>query len=230
MSRWRAALLALTVLLVPLSGRAEVPRVMTVHFPPGSETTEVTGRVAGREMASYRVGAEAGQRLGVTLDPTNGATYFNVYAPGSRPGDAALAASGLTGPMVPDLNRFDGVLPASGNYTVTVYMMRSAARRGEVSDFRLRLRLSGALADVPANDFADGLAGGPDAWRVTAGRLNLRAAPSAGARVLAQAGRGDILRNFGCRMAEGRRWCRVDRPDGTAGWAAGAYLAEATGR
>jgi uncharacterized protein YgiM (DUF1202 family) len=83
-------------------------------------------------------------------------------------------------------------------------------------------------------DFADGLAGGPDFWEVagvTAGdTLNLRAGPSAHERVLGELGNGSILRNLGCKMADGQRWCRVARPEDTRseGWVAGRYLRESS--
>jgi hypothetical protein len=67
--------------------------------------------------------------------------------------------------MTPDLNRFKGKLPTSGEYTVSIYMMRSAARRNEVSRYTLDISIS-ALGDttkLPAVriDYADGLQGGP---------------------------------------------------------------------
>jgi hypothetical protein len=42
---------------------------------------------------------------------------------------------------------------------------------------------------------------------------------------------GIEVRNLGCRMAEGRRWCRVatQADPGFEGWAAGEFLAEAAG-
>ncbi len=82
------------------------------------------------------------------------------------------------------------------------------------------------------DDYADGLEGGPDFWEVTgvsAGdMLNLRARPSAKARILLRFRNGTALRNGGCRMFGGQRWCRVTTvrgPDAT-GWVAGRYLRE----
>ncbi|WP_295385052.1 SH3 domain-containing protein [uncultured Thiodictyon sp.] len=83
-------------------------------------------------------------------------------------------------------------------------------------------------------DFADALAGGPDFWEVTglAGgdTLNLRAGPSAHARVVGEIRNGSVLRNLGCRMSGKQRWCHVARPqDSTAnGWVAGRYLRESS--
>ena len=36
-------------------------------------------------------------------------------------------------------NQFEGSLPASGDYKLRVYMMRSAARRDEVAKYRLEM-------------------------------------------------------------------------------------------
>ncbi|MCV2868470.1 SH3 domain-containing protein [Defluviimonas sp. WL0002] len=170
----------------------------------------------------------------ISLAPSNLATYFNVYAPGSGPGDQAIANSGLTGANVPDLNRFDGMLETSGEYTISVYMMRSAARRNEVSDYTLDVAITGETGPVVTGDYADGLQGGPDYYAVqtTGGGLNLRAGPSAGAGLVAKLANGTQLRNLGCRMTEGRRWCRVATlaDPGYEGWAAGDFLVEGTGQ
>ena len=85
-------------------------RTEPVRFKPGANSAVVKDSINGYESVSYKVGAEAGQRMTVTLSPSNTQTYFNVYAPGQGPGDQALANSGLTGANVPDLNRFDAPL------------------------------------------------------------------------------------------------------------------------
>ena len=78
----------------------------------------------------------------IALKPSNLATYFNVYEPGKKPGDQALANSAMTGPMIPDLNKFSGKLPSSGEYTISVYMMRRqlAAKRSPVTHWTFRFR------------------------------------------------------------------------------------------
>ena len=87
-----------------------------------------------------------------------------------------------------------------------------------------------ALVATPGlADFADGLAGGPDFWAVTgleAGqKLDLRAEAGEGARVLGQFSEGEVLRNMGCTMQAGVRWCLVDTPLGP-GWVEGRFLRE----
>lgn len=205
-------------------------RTEQVRFAPGTSGTTINDSIKGYESILYRIGAEAGQRMKVRLEPSNTATYFNVYVPGRGPGDEALVNSQFIGPTTPDLNIFDGVLPISGEYTVSVYMMRSAARRDEISNFVMTISIEGETGDRVQADYADGLQGGPDFFRVTTsgGTLNLRSSPSAGAGLVARLNNGQNVRNLGCRMQEGRRWCRVATlaDPGYEGWAAGDFLVE----
>jgi hypothetical protein len=57
----------------------------------------------------------------------------------------------------------------------------------------------------------------------------IRAQPSILAAAVADALAGTVLRNYGCRESEGRRWCEVERVEGntTRGWATADYLEEA---
>jgi hypothetical protein len=207
-------------------------REVTVQFPAGRTGAAIRGRIRGRESVLYRVGAEAGQVMSVTLAASNGSTYFNVYEPGRGPGDEALAVSETT----PELNRFRGPLPTSGVYTISVYLYRGAARRNELSDYTLTVDVTPKAVDLGApvsHDFADGLAGGPDYWEVRGVRagdkLNIRQSPSARAPIVTSVDNGASLRNLGCRMVEGARWCRVETAgDRLTGWAAGRFLAEGT--
>ena len=223
------ALSAAIILGSALAGQAQ-DRSVAVRFPAGSTGTTIADSVSGRDAVLYRVGAEAGQVMSVFLSSDNAATYFNVYAPGQSLGDAALAIGELSNPI----NDWTGVLPASGEYTVAVFLYRAAARRGETSNFRLDVSVTGETGDVVQGDFADGLAGGPDFFQVAVsggGSLNLRSGPSAAAGIVTRLANGQNVRNLGCRMAEGGRWCRVATlaDPGYEGWAAGDFLIEGTG-
>jgi hypothetical protein len=197
----------LVVIARPAAGQEGI-RTEQIVLVPGQVTTKVNGRIAGRESVSYTIGAQAGQTMTVTLSPSNSATYFNVYEPGGGPGDEALASSEITGPMVPELNRFSGELTRSGTYTISVFLYRSAARRNEVSTYTLDVGVS-ALAPGEENlpvvaDFADGLEGGPDFWDVSTpagGSLRLREAPSERRPSLVprRNGRGSGRRRLGSR-------------------------------
>ena len=59
--------------------------------------------------------------------------------------------------------------------------------------------------------------------------LNIRAEPDPHAKKIGEIPPDGIcLRNLGCRMAEGQRWCSVETVSGdaTRGWVAGSYLVE----
>lgn len=198
-----------------------------IRFSLGTSETTLANTVTGRDAVLYRVGAEAGQSMRVRLNSDNAATYFNLYQPGRGPGDEALAKGEFTAPV----NDWAGTLPLSGDYTIAVFLYRAAARRGETSDFSLSVAIGGDTGAVVDGDFADGLAGGPDFFAVSVSggdRLNIRAGPSAATGVVTRLTDGQRLRNLGCRMSEGQRWCRVATlaDPGFEGWAAGRYLVE----
>lgn len=231
-----ARLVAFLFLMVAPAQAQDIATI-SVHFPAGASGTTMQGVITGRRSISYMVGAQAGQVMSVRLTSPNDAAYFNVYAPGSGPGDQALAVSEMSGtPMVPDINVFSGVLPASGVYTINVHLFRAAARAGERAPFSLTIGIA-PLADAEApvqGDYADGLAGGPDYYEVAVaggGALNLRVSPSGAAAVTTRLTSGTQLRNLGCRMNEGRRWCHVATlaDPGFEGWAAGDFLREGSG-
>ena len=229
------ATMAVLVLAAPAVAQSDDVREAPVRFEAGATTSSIVDAITGYQSVSYTVGLEAGRKLSITLEPSNLATYFNVYEPGFGPGDQALANSGMTSELVPDLNLFEGVVETSGTYTISIYMMRSAARRNETSNYTLTVGMdaSGPTDGPVEADYADGLQGGPDYWQVNmssgSGGLNIRQSPSAGANIVSVFSGGQILRNLGCRMAEGRRWCSVETPDGSvSGWAAGDFLIEGT--
>jgi hypothetical protein len=231
-----SAAMAAFILLIALPLAAQDIRTERVSFPAGASGTAIKGNITGRESVSYVLGASAGQTMSVRLSSVNTSAYFNVYAPGRGPGDEALAVSEITGPLVPAMNRFEGVLPASGDYTVSVYLYRNAARAGETAAYTLDVSIGGAsgAASEPAGDFADGFSGGPDLWEVTGlsgtGSLNLRAGPSTSDAIVTRLGNGARLRNLGCKEVAGQRWCNVEMTTDTAvsGWVTGQYLREAS--
>ncbi len=109
--------------------------VKPVQFGKGKSSTVIRDRIIGRQYIDYQVRAGAGQRLTARLKGSNGANYFNLLPPDSV--DLAMFNGSLGD------NRFDGVLPDDGVYTLRVYLMRSAARRNEVSNFTLSVGVTG---------------------------------------------------------------------------------------
>ena len=117
--------------------------VKRVQFAKGKSSAQIRGRIAGRQYVDYQVRAGAGQRMRVRLDGSNAANYFNLLPPGSA--NAAMVIGELSG------NRFDGLLPDDGVYTIRVFLIRAAARRNESSAYTLSVGITGApLAPVSA--------------------------------------------------------------------------------
>ena len=127
-----AFLLALA-LSVTVTARDE--RNEQIQFAKGSNGATINSSITGYESVNYRLTAKAGQMMTVKLSTGHNATYFNIYAPGKEPGDAAMYIGSIEGP------RFHGKLPADGTYVILVYMMRSAARRNETADYKLDLEI-----------------------------------------------------------------------------------------
>jgi hypothetical protein len=127
--------------LAVLGGAAALAQVdirkEPVHFKAGESGATVKGRIKGDETVDYVLGAQKGQSMVVTLGASNRSAYFNVTAPG---GDEALFIGSTSG------SRYEGTLPASGDYTVRLYLMRNAARRGETAAYTIHFGVSGAPA------------------------------------------------------------------------------------
>jgi hypothetical protein len=109
--------------------------VREVQFAKGSTTAVLKGKISGRNYIDYRLRAGAGQRMKVGMQGSNLANYFNVLPPDS--GNSGMYNSSISG------NNFEVLLPTDGSYTVRVYLMRSAARRNESSNFTLSIAIEG---------------------------------------------------------------------------------------
>lgn len=196
-----------------------------ISFPRGKTGTVITDQIRGYETAEYVLDVSAGQRVTVGMRTSNSSSYFNVTAPG---------ASEATFNGAIDGDSFDTVIPSSGSYRITVYLMRNAARRNETARYSLSVKALGKPMPPPQDDYADGLSGGPDWWQVDGvaynDTLNIRNQPSTRGRVVAQMRNGEPLRNLGCRMTSGQRWCRVETRRGVVGWANGRFLREGSGQ
>lgn len=109
-----------------------------LQFAKGASSATVKGALKGDKIIDYKLRAKAGQTMSVALKTSNGANYFNVLPPGST-GEAIFVGS-TSG------NEWTGPLAADGEYTVRVYLMRSAARRSETADFTLTVGIAGSAA------------------------------------------------------------------------------------
>jgi len=172
------------------------------------------GTISGREIVNYQISGEQSQILSVDLLTSNSANYFNIVRVGSN---QAIFIGSSKGPVA------DIPLPQSGTYLIRLYLMRSAARRGEKARYSLGISLG-------PPEFADGLFGGPDYWRVvvaSGSTLNLRAGPSTRYKAIGKFRNGEILYNRGCRLTGDERWCAIRAAhSGVTGWVAGRYIVE----
>lgn len=173
------------------------------------------GTITGREIVEYQVAGERFQVLSVDLMTSNSSAYFNILPAGA---DDAIFIGSTRG------NVADVSLPGSGDYVIRLYLMRSAARRGETARYSLAVSLG-------PQEFADSLSGGPDYWSVSgigAGSLNLRAGPGTRYPRVSRLSNGEVLQNQGCRLTGSERWCAIRAShSGVRGWVAGRYLIEA---
>ena len=126
------------LLLSTALASAEVSiRKEKVQFKAGETGATVKGKIKGDEIVDYILNAKAGQSMVVILEASNTSAYFNLTPPGS---DTALFVGSTSG------NRYEGTLPANGDYTVRVYLMRNAARRGETATYTINFGVSGVPA------------------------------------------------------------------------------------
>lgn len=114
-----------------------------VHFKAGASSATITGAIKGNQTIDYVLGAKAGQTMSVSLKTNNGANSFNVLPPGS---EAAIAIGANLD------NAWSGSLPVDGDYTVRVFLMRSAARRNETAQYTLDVGIDGPAGQRHASD------------------------------------------------------------------------------
>jgi hypothetical protein len=124
----RALLATLLVSATALAGDIHSERV---QFHKGANSATIEGRIQGDMTIDYVLGARKGQSMNVSMSTDNGANYFNIIAPGKE--NEAIFVGSTSG------NQFEGSLPANGDYKVRVYLMRSAARRDELANYRLEM-------------------------------------------------------------------------------------------
>ena len=117
-----------TILMTPALAQDDI-RQERVQFKPGTSSTVVEDSITGYEIIDYVLNAREGQYMNVSMATDNSTNYFNILAPGEN--EVAMFNSSM------GVNQYEGILPKSGDYKIRVYMMRSAARRNEVANYRL---------------------------------------------------------------------------------------------
>ena len=142
-------MIVLALVMSPVT-RAQQPTQQQINLSALGHYAVVTGVIEGSDIIDYQVSGELGQVLSVDLNARPGSAYFNILPDNS---ETALFIGATEGEVA------DVSLPGAGDYRIRVYQMRSAARRGERSEFSLGVSLG-------APEYADGLSGGPDYWQV----------------------------------------------------------------
>lgn len=129
MSKFRYLAVTAALLLGALSAPL-VAQVTTeaVQFAKGETGATIEDTIKGDQAVMYTLSAKKGQSMVVIMETDNASNYFNIMAPGA---DTAMFIGSTSG------GRFEGTLPADGEYTIHVYLMRNAARRGESATYRL---------------------------------------------------------------------------------------------
>ena len=131
-----AGLMAVTAAALPLAtiAEAQTAKPERVQFAKGKSSKTIKGTIKGEQSRLFVVGLRAGQTLTVTLVPSNPSTYFNVTAPSA---EQAMFIGSSAG------SKMKEVIPSSGDYTIDLYLMRNAARRGDTSNFTITIGAAG---------------------------------------------------------------------------------------
>jgi hypothetical protein len=117
---------------VTLISVAEAP---TVARPVGKQhnvPTKLSGKITGNAIATHRFTAKEGDTVNVTLAGP-GSMYFNVLPPGGSPGDAIYVGSRA----VDNADAWSAVAPATGDYSIIVYMMGNDKDSGATRSYEL---------------------------------------------------------------------------------------------
>lgn len=150
------SVVAFTIVSTPIVG-AEV-RTERIQFDAGASSATLTGRVSGDDAIHYTLNARKGQFLTVSLRPDNLSANYNIYIPGKGPGDEALYASAGGG------HEYTGQLYVDGDHTITVFLVRAAARRAETANFDLVVQVTDEQQPLPPVDGPDQPVPSNDPW------------------------------------------------------------------
>jgi hypothetical protein len=122
--------------LLPAAAFADQTTTHRVEFAKGSSSATLTGKVSGRDNVLYKLNARDGQFLKVTFKPDKESAGYNIYIPGRGPGDEALHNSETGG------RDYRGQLYKTGDHTISVFLNRAAARRGESAGYTLQVSVT----------------------------------------------------------------------------------------
>ena len=103
----------------------------TMEFPVGSSVQRLPGLIKGAQRTHYRFMGQAGQALSLGITASLCHTFFSVTLPDDG---TDLFIGEETGIL------FEGKLPKTGVYLVTVYLAQEPARDGAISQYDLTIR------------------------------------------------------------------------------------------
>lgn len=223
-------LFTIVTLVAMKSLPAQSLRTIDVRFSANETGTVIDDSIIGYDSVGYRVRAEAGQKMTIMLSTSHRGNHFNIYQPSRGQGDEAMASSSTGGNSYP----WTGTLPVSGEYTIIVYLMRYAARRGERSDYSLAISLDETTGEYFEPSVVESPNAGSDLATVQVSEgnvLNMRREPSIDSSIVTQLSNKQFISNHGCHLSIGRRWCDVSTLSNpiSHGWVAEDFLMERIG-
>ena len=139
--------------LLTTTSSADDMRSERIQIPSGESGVTIIGSITGYNSVDYKLYGCGEQDIVINLTTDNASSYFNILAPGET--QVAMFIGSVEG------NRYEGRLPKSGDYTIRVYLMRSAARRGEKANYKLDITVAGTrtLCQSPIVKHGPGLHG-----------------------------------------------------------------------
>ena len=129
-----AAIGLMAVAAASAFGQDDTARTVRVEFAPDTSGTSITDKITGSESVTYLLPANAEEILTVSLETDNGGNTFTITAPGAK--SAMFTGSD-------NANRFEGPLPASGDYAIRVFLIPKAAGDGQVANYTITIVSSG---------------------------------------------------------------------------------------
>ena len=122
------------LLFFPVMLWAQDIQVKTIKFETGKSSAIVTGSITGYQTIDYKISANAGQTLKVSLKTSKTSNNFNILPPGSE--DQAIYNGSIEG------TSYMGKPEQTGEYKIRVYLERNDARRNATANFTLTVSVT----------------------------------------------------------------------------------------
>ena len=112
----------------------------TMEFSVGSSVKRLSGAIKGGQRTHYRFTGKAGQALSLGITASVCHTFFSISLPDEGTDLFIGEQSGIL---------FEGTLPKTGSYLVTVYLAQEPAREGAISNYNLTIQDLGQPGSRP---------------------------------------------------------------------------------